>query len=74
MIRLMTKSDIPSAMLLKEVEGWSQTEIDWVTIQQIEPSGCLVFERAGTVVGTVTTVYWMGLEWPRCSCARWGGA
>jgi len=63
-IRLMTKSDIPSAMLLKEVEGWSQTEIDWVTIQQIEPSGCLVFERAGTVVGTVTTVcYGKQLGW-----------
>lgn len=64
MIRLMAKSDIPSVMLLKEAEGWNQTETDWVTIQQIEPGGCLVFERAGTVVGTVTVVcYGKRLGW-----------
>ena len=56
MIRPMAPADIPAAMHLKEAEGWNQTERDWLTALELEPRGCLVFEQAGEVVGTVTTV------------------
>ncbi len=56
MIRPMTPADIPAAMRLKDAEGWNQTERDWLTVLQLEPQGCSVRERAGEVVGTVTTV------------------
>ncbi len=60
----MAAADIPTAMRLKDAEGWNQTEHDWLTVLQIEPQGCLVFERAGDVVGTVTTVtYGDRLAW-----------
>ena len=52
----MTAADIPAAMRLKDAEGWNQTERDWLTVLQLEPQGCFVRERAGEVVGTVTTV------------------
>ncbi len=55
MIRPMTAADIPAAMRLKDAEGWNQTERDWLTVLQLEPQGCFVRERAGEVVGTVTT-------------------
>ena len=64
MIRPMAAADIPTAMRLKDAEGWNQTERDWLTVLQIEPQGCLVFERAGDVVGAVTTVtYGDRLAW-----------
>ena len=60
----MVAADIPAAMRLKDAEGWNQTERDWLTVLRLEPHLCLVFERAGEVVGTVTAVaYGDRLAW-----------
>ena len=39
-IRLLSESDIPAAMKLKEAAGWNQTENDWRCLLRLEPHGC----------------------------------
>ena len=39
-VRLLTSSDIPQAMLLKQTVGWNQTEQDWLRVLELEPEGC----------------------------------
>ncbi len=64
MIRSMTPQDIPGAMRLKEAAGWNQTPADWARILALEPEGCFVDERAGTVAGTATALcYREELAW-----------
>jgi RimJ/RimL family protein N-acetyltransferase len=66
-IRLLTESDIPAAMKLKESAGWNQTENDWRCLLQLEPFGCFAAILDGELVGTTTTttyddqLAWIGM-------------
>lgn len=64
MIRLMTPPDIAGAMKLKKAAGWNQIAEDWARVLLLEPQGCFVDERDGTVAGTTTVVrYGSELAW-----------
>lgn len=66
-LRIMTKSDIPAGMRLKEIAGWNQTEQDWSRFLESSERGCFVAEVGGQVRGTVTTIIyenrfaWVGM-------------
>jgi predicted GNAT family N-acyltransferase len=66
-IRLLTESDVPAAMKLKESAGWNQTENDWRNLLELEPHGCFGAELDGELVGTTTTttyedeLAWIGM-------------
>jgi len=62
-IRLLRKSDIPAAMVLKEAAGWNQTEADWRRLLLLEPNGCFAAVRDGRLVGTTTTTIYDELAW-----------
>jgi GNAT superfamily N-acetyltransferase len=63
-VRLLKSSDIPQAMLLKQAEGWNQTEQDWLRLLELEPEGCFGIEREGKLVATTTaTCYGSELAW-----------
>jgi GNAT superfamily N-acetyltransferase len=63
-VRLLKSSDIPQAMLLKQAEGWNQTEQDWLRLLELEPEGCFGIEREGKLVATTTaTCYGCELAW-----------
>jgi GNAT superfamily N-acetyltransferase len=55
-LRIMTKSDIPASMRLKEIAGWNQTAEDWMRFLEASERGCFVAEVDGDVRGTVTTI------------------
>jgi GNAT superfamily N-acetyltransferase len=55
-IRLMQPDDIEGAMRLKTVANWNQTSLDWERLLRLEPNGCFIDEREGTVVGTTTAL------------------
>ena len=55
-LRVMTQSDIPVGMRLKEIVGWNQTAGDWERFLAASPEGCFVAEAEGRVVGTVATI------------------
>ena len=54
--RILTASDIPECMRLKESAGWNQTEQDWRNVMALAPEGCLRIEECGAVVATTTAV------------------
>ena len=66
-IRLLSESDIPAAMRLKEAAGWNQTEDDWRRLISLEPAGCFAAIRNHELVGTTTTttykdqLAWVGM-------------
>jgi len=63
-IREMTSQDIPAGMRLKDLEGWNQTETDWMRLLQFASGGCFVAVREGEVCGTVTALcYGLHLGW-----------
>ena len=63
-IRLLTNTDIPLAMRLKESAGWNQTEEDWRRLLELEPDGCFAALLDGEFVGTTTsTTYGSDLGW-----------
>lgn len=63
-IRLLTESDIPAAMQLKEAAGWNQTEDDWRRLLLLEPNGCFCALKDGRLVATTTTTtYGDELAW-----------
>ncbi len=63
-VRLLKSSDIPQAMLLKQAEGWNQTEQDWGRLLELEPEGCFGIEHEGRLVATTTaTCYGCELAW-----------
>jgi GNAT superfamily N-acetyltransferase len=55
-IRLLTDSDIPSAMRLSEAANWNQTPEDWARLLRVEPEGCFGLESHGELVATATAV------------------
>ncbi len=66
-MRVMTKSDIPAAMRLKEIAGWNQTAADWMRFLDAGEEGCFVAEVDGEVRGTVASIVyekrfaWVGM-------------
>jgi GNAT superfamily N-acetyltransferase len=66
-LRIMTESDIPAGMRLKEAAGWNQTEVDWGRFLRASERGCMVAEVDGQVRGTVATIIydhrfaWVGM-------------
>ena len=63
-IRLLTESDIPAAMALKQSAGWNQTEADWRRLLMLEPQGCFGAVKDDRLVGTTTTTtYGDELAW-----------
>jgi GNAT superfamily N-acetyltransferase len=54
--RILTPSDIPDCMRLKDSAGWNQTVQDWRNVMALAPEGCLGIEVDGAVVATTTAV------------------
>jgi predicted N-acetyltransferase YhbS len=76
-IRLMTAADIAAGLRLCGQAGWNQTNVDWQRMLHLEPEGCFVAVRDGTVIGTTTTtvfgrVAWLAMVLVQESC-RGGG-
>lgn len=62
--RLLTASDIPQAMALKQLAGWNQTEADWLRVIDLEPAGCFGIERDGRLAATAIAIcYRRDLAW-----------
>jgi len=59
-LRLLTRSDIPAGMVLKDYAGWNQTPADWERFLRASPTGCFAVEMDGKVVGTSTTITYGG--------------
>jgi len=55
-LRVMTPSDIPAGMRLKELAGWNQTRGDWERFLAASPEGCFVAESGGQVLGSAATI------------------
>jgi len=63
-IRLLTESDIPAAMALKDAAGWNQTERDWQLLLRLQPDGCFGVEQDGRIVASATAFcYANDLAW-----------
>jgi len=63
-VRLLSESDIPAALRLKELAQWNQTEDDWRRLLFLAPNGCFCATIDGQVVGTTTTTtYGLELAW-----------
>jgi len=63
-IRLLSLSDIPAAMRLKEAANWNQTEQDWERVLALEPEGCFGLEWDGTLAASTTVLtYGDDLAW-----------
>jgi GNAT superfamily N-acetyltransferase len=63
-VRVLKVSDIPQAMLLKDAEGWNQTEQDWRRLLELAPDGCFGIEHKGKLVATTTAIsYGLTLAW-----------
>lgn len=66
-IRPLAPADLAAGRRLSDQAGWNQTDADWARLLAWEPAGCLVAERAGEVIGTVTTtthgarLAWIGM-------------
>ncbi|MGA2631729.1 MAG: GNAT family N-acetyltransferase [Terriglobia bacterium] len=66
-IRLLTQSDIPAGMRLKDLAGWNQTPADWERFLRASPAGCFAAEVDGSLVGTSATIVyedrfaWIGM-------------
>jgi GNAT superfamily N-acetyltransferase len=55
-VRLLSVSDIPAGMRLKEAAGWNQTAADWQRVLALDPDGCFAIECDGEVRATTTAV------------------
>lgn len=66
-LRVMTRSDVPAGMRLKEIAGWNQSAEDWMRFLDASEGGCFVAEVGGKVRGTGTTIVyekrfaWVGM-------------
>lgn len=59
-IRLLTRSDIPAGMRLKDLADWNQTPVDWERFLHASPVGCFAAEEDGSLVGTSATIVYEG--------------
>lgn len=63
-IKLLNESDLASAMQLKELARWNQTQGDWRRLLEIDPCGCFAACLDGRIIGTVTTAtFGIELSW-----------
>jgi GNAT superfamily N-acetyltransferase len=63
-VRLLTASDIPGAMRLKDAAGWNQTEADWLRLLDLEPEGCFAIDVQGVLASTAVALrYGRELAW-----------
>jgi len=80
-VRLLTHSDIPACMHLKDAAGWNQTEADWRNLLALAPDGCFGIDCDGELRATTTAVCfgrelaWIGMvltqrEYQRRGLAR----
>lgn len=80
-VRLLTPSDIPACMRLKDAAGWNQTETDWRNLLALAPDGCFGIDCDGELRATTTAVCfgqelaWIGMvltqhEYQRRGLAR----
>ncbi len=80
-VRLLTQSDLPACMRLKDAAGWNQTVTDWRNVLALAPDGCLGIDCDGELRATATAVCfgqqlaWIGMvltqrEYQRRGLAR----
>ncbi len=62
-IRVLTMTDIPIGMRLKEQASWNQLETDWRRLISLQPDGCFLAEWDGVPAGTVTTCRFGPVAW-----------
>jgi creatinine amidohydrolase len=63
-IRPLTKMDVPSAVRLKDLARWNQTQTDWEMFLNSNPQGCFAAVFNGKVIATATTIkYENRLAW-----------
>jgi GNAT superfamily N-acetyltransferase len=55
-VRLLTPSDIPACMRLKDAAGWNQTITDWRNLLALAPDGCFGIDCDGELRATTTAV------------------
>ena len=55
-VRLLTESDIPACMRLKDAAGWNQTVTDWYNLLALAPDSCFGIECNGELRATTTAV------------------
>lgn len=55
-VRLLTQSDIPACMRLKDAAGWNQTVTDWRNVLSLAPDGCFGIDCDGELRATATAV------------------
>jgi len=62
--RLLTPTDIPSGMRLKQAAGWNQTESDWRNLLALAPESSFGIECDGEVRASTTAIcYGRELAW-----------
>jgi len=67
MPRLLTLSDIPGCMLLKDAAGWNQTEQDWRNLLAAAPEGCFGIDCEGRLAASASAacfgreLAWIGM-------------
>jgi GNAT superfamily N-acetyltransferase len=59
-LRPMTPTDLAAGMRLVNAAGWNQTEEDWQLFLRLSPGRCTVAVADDRVVGTVTTLAYVG--------------
>lgn len=63
-VRVLSHSDIPAAMRLKEAAGWNQTARDWAVLLDVEPEGCFGIDADGRLAATAAALrYGSDLAW-----------
>ena len=63
-VRLLGERDLQTAVRLKELAGWNQTEEDWRRLLRLEAKGCFCTTVDHRLVGTTTTTtYRNDLAW-----------
>lgn len=78
LIRKLTESDIPAAMMLTVAERWNQTADDWRRLLGACPNGCFAACDGPEIVGTVSTIVyedrigWIGMLIVRSEVRRAG--
>lgn len=61
--RIMEPRDVAAGMSLVELANWNQTAREWDLFLERSPSGCVVAEADGVVVGTATTLDYGPFAW-----------
>ena len=63
-VRLLTLSDIPACMRLKDAAGWNQTAADWHNLLSLAPDSCFGLDCDGELRATTTAVcFGQDLAW-----------